>query len=152
MSLATTVNLNATTPAPATGAQNIVFADDSGSPTVNISATDPVMVGDTGAGGTAGNVPAPPAGSAGAGKYLKADGTFAVPAGTGVGTFVDELITMTGTSGAFSHAPATLIGLFLNGQRLTKLGLSPDFSTVGTAITLTVAAVSGDLYEAVYWY
>ena len=36
MSLATTVNLNASTPAPASGTQNIVFADDSGTPTVNI--------------------------------------------------------------------------------------------------------------------
>ena len=152
MSLATTANLNATTPAAAAGLQNVVFADDAGSPTVNISATDPVMVGDTGTGGKAGNVPAPPAGSAAAGKFLKADGTFQVPAGGGVGTFVDELITMTGTSGAFSHAPATLVGLFLNGQRLTTLGLTPDFSFVGTAITLTTTASPGDLYEAVYWY
>lgn len=152
MSLATTVNLNATTPAPAAGLQNVVFADDAGTPTVNISATDPVMVGDTGTGGTAGNVPKPAAGTAAAGKFLKADGTWAVPAGGGLGTFEDELIAMTGTSGAFAHAPATLIGLFLNGQRLTTLGSAPDFSYIGTAITLTVAAVSGDIYEAVYWY
>ena len=152
MSLATTANLNATTPAAATGLQNVVFADDAGSPTVNISSTDPVMVGDTGTGGKAGNVPPAPAGSAAAGKFLKADGTFAVPAGGGLGTFEDELITMTGTSGAFAHAPATLVGLFLNGQRLTTLGLTPDFSYIGTAITLTTAADPGDLYEAVYWY
>jgi len=152
MALASIVNLNATTPAPATGKQNIVFVTDGGSPEVNVSATDPVMVGDSGSGGTAGNVPAPPAGSAAAEMFLRADGTFAVPAGTGIGTFADELITMSGTSGAFAHAPTTLIGLFLNGQRLTTLGASPDFSYTGTAITLTVAAVSGDLYEAVYWH
>ena len=75
MSLASTVNLNGSTPAPASGQQNIAFADDAGSPTVNISATDPPMVGDTGTGGTGGNVPAPPSGSAAAGKFLKADGT-----------------------------------------------------------------------------
>ena len=97
-------------------------------------------------------MPPAPAGSAAAGKFLKADGTFAVPAGGGLGTFEDELITMTGTSGAFAHAPATLVGLFLNGQRLTTLGLTPDFSYIGTAITLTTAADPGDLYEAVYWY
>ena len=57
MTLATTANLNATTPAPASGKQNIVFADDAGTPTVNISATDPAMVGDTGSGGTAGKCP-----------------------------------------------------------------------------------------------
>jgi hypothetical protein len=43
--------------------------------------TAKTMVGDTGSGGTAGIVPAPPAGSAAAGKFLKADGTFAVPPG-----------------------------------------------------------------------
>lgn len=42
------------------------------------------VVGDSGSGGTKGLVPAPSAGSAAAGKFLKADGTFAVPPGTGV--------------------------------------------------------------------
>jgi hypothetical protein len=37
------------------------------------------VVGDSGAGGTKGLVPAPAAGDAAAGKFLKADGTFAVP-------------------------------------------------------------------------
>lgn len=41
------------------------------------------MVGDSGSGGTKGLVPAPAAGDAAAGKFLKADGTFAVPTGTG---------------------------------------------------------------------
>ena len=84
MTLAATVNLNATTPAPASGLQNVVFADDSGAPTVNISATDPVMIGDSGTGGKAGNVPAPPAGSAAAKTFLSADGTFKAPAAPGV--------------------------------------------------------------------
>lgn len=52
MSLASTVNLNATTPAAPSGEQNILFADDGGTPTVNVSASDPPMVGDTGSGGT----------------------------------------------------------------------------------------------------
>jgi hypothetical protein len=39
------------------------------------------VVGDSGAGGTKGLVPAPGAGDAAAGKFLKADGTFAVPSG-----------------------------------------------------------------------
>jgi len=38
-----------------------------------------VMVGDASSGGTAGLVPAPGAGDAAAGKFLKADGTWAVP-------------------------------------------------------------------------
>lgn len=42
------------------------------------------VVGDSGSGGTKGLVPAPGAGDAAAGKFLKADGTFAVPPGSGV--------------------------------------------------------------------
>lgn len=43
----------------------------------------PAFVGDSGSGGTKGLVPAPASGDAAAGKFLKADGTFAVPAGGG---------------------------------------------------------------------
>ena len=50
-----------------------------------IPADVPVMVGDSGSGGVAGLVPAPAAGTAAALKYLKADGTWAVPAGSGIG-------------------------------------------------------------------
>lgn len=39
----------------------------------------PDMVGDSGAGGTRGYVPAPAAGDTAAGKYLKADGTWEIP-------------------------------------------------------------------------
>lgn len=41
------------------------------------------MVGDSGSGGTKGLAPAPAAGDAAAGKFLKADGTYAAPSGTG---------------------------------------------------------------------
>lgn len=41
------------------------------------------FVGDSGSGGTKGLVPAPASGDAAAGKFLHADGTFAVPPGTG---------------------------------------------------------------------
>jgi hypothetical protein len=41
------------------------------------------FVGDTGSGGTKGLVPAPAAGDAAAGKFLKADGSWAAPAGGG---------------------------------------------------------------------
>lgn len=152
MSLASTANFNATTPAAASGHQNVVFADDAGAPTVNISATDPVMVGDSGSGGTAGNVPAPASGTAAAGKFLKADGTWAVPPGSGAGTFEDEIVVMTGTAGSFAHSPANLIGLFKNGIRLSSLAGTPDFSYSGTTITLSVAAEMEDVYEAVYFY
>ncbi len=44
------------------------------------------MVGDSGSGGTKGLAPAPAAGDAAAGRFLKADGTWSVPAGGGGGT------------------------------------------------------------------
>lgn len=47
-----------------------------------------VFIGDSGAGGTTGLVPAPAAGDAAASKFLKADGTWAVGGGGGGGDFV----------------------------------------------------------------
>lgn len=44
------------------------------------------MVGDSGSGGTKGLVPAPAAGDTAAGKFLKADGSWSVPAGGGGGS------------------------------------------------------------------
>lgn len=207
MALADVLNFSNTTPAAPSGQQLIVPQNDAGSPTANQSFYDPVMTGDTGAGGLAGNVPAPPAGSAAAGKFLKADGTFSVPAGTGInqltgdvtagpgtgsqaatlantavtagsytsanitvdakgrltsaangsgaGTFLEEVITFSGTSGAFSHAPVRLFGLYRNGIRMTSLAGSPaiqTFSATGTAITLSTAAGGSDVFIAVYQY
>lgn len=45
-----------------------------------------VFVGDTGSGGVKGLVPAPGTGDAAAGKFLKADGTWAIPPGSGGGS------------------------------------------------------------------
>lgn len=159
MSLASIVNFTPTaasptpTPAPGSGLQCIVFANDGGSPTVNWSATDPVFTGDTGSGGLAGNVPAPPSGSAAANKFLHAGGSFqTIP---GVGTFLEEAITFSGTSGAFGHAPGRLYGLYRNGIRMTSLSGSPaiqTFSASGTAITLSTAAGGSDVFIAVYEY
>ena len=153
MSLADVLNFSSTTPAAPTGAQLITPQNDAGTPTANQSFYDPAMVGDTGSGGLAGNVPAPAAGTAAAGKFLKADGTWAVPAGTG--TFLEEVITFTGTSGSFSHTPTRLFGLYRNGIRMTSLAGSPaiqTFSATGTAITLSTAAGGSDVFIAVYQY
>jgi len=48
-----------------------------------VTATLTNMVGDSGSGGAKGLVPAPAAGDAAASKFLKADGTWAVPSGGG---------------------------------------------------------------------
>lgn len=62
------------------------------------------VVGDAGAGGTKGLVPAPAAGDAAAGKFLKADGTFAVPSGTGAEPGANSDITsMDGLTGALQY-------------------------------------------------
>jgi hypothetical protein len=50
------------------------------------------MVGDSGAGGTKGLVPAPAAGDASAGRFLKADGTWAAPSGSGAPSDADYLV------------------------------------------------------------
>ena len=148
MSLATTANLNATTPAAAAGLQNVVFADDAGSPTVNISATDPVMVGDTGTGGKAGNVPAPPAGSAAAGKYLKADGTWAVPPGGSAGA-----LTINPQTASYTVLSSDLGAIIQeNSSSAVTVTLPVSFSTgfvlwvknVGSGVC-TVQAASGNI-------
>lgn len=51
----------------------------------NFTKAIPAVIGDSGSGGTKGLVPAPGAGDAAAGKFLKADGTFAVPSGSAPG-------------------------------------------------------------------
>ena len=154
MTLASTVNLNAATPAPASGKQNIVFADDAGSPTVNISASDPAMVGDTGSGGTGGNVPAPASGDAAAGKFLKADGTWAVPSGSGIGTFTQEVVTFSGTAGTLAHTPVGggFFALFRNGILMIPTGSGvQSYSITGASITLAVTA-GGDSFYALYYH
>jgi hypothetical protein len=89
----------------------------------DVSAYMPVMVGDTGTGGASGAVPAPPAGSAAAGKFLEANGTWAIPAGGGGGgvnaqsvsytaqpTDAGKLIAMNSSLGLTLAMPATSPG------------------------------------------
>jgi hypothetical protein len=72
------------------------------------------MVGDSGSGGTKGLVPAPAAGDAAGGKYLKADGTWASPSG-GSGKILQVVLaekkdpaSVTGTTfGSVFTAPIT---------------------------------------------
>jgi hypothetical protein len=129
MSVPTTaIKLSGTTPPPPSGQQAIVFASDGATPQQSVSASDPTFVGDTGSGGLAGNVPAPPAGSAAAGKFLSASGTFEVPAGGG------------GGGGTTQYAePITFNGeiLFFGGD-LLMIGASTDSSGGGSSLPTPV--------------
>jgi hypothetical protein len=145
MPIATALNFSSTTPPAPTGKQLIVPQNDAGAPTCNESFYDPMMVGDTGTGGLAGNVPAPAAGDAAAGKLLGAGGSFIA--------FTEEVVTFSGTAGTLGHAPRGIVNLYRNGIRMTTLAGSPAISTyskTGAALTLSIAAGGSDVLIAVY--
>jgi hypothetical protein len=64
------------------------------------------VVGDSGAGGTKGLVPAPASGDAAAGKFLKADGTWATVSSSGTVTSV-SVVTANGVSGSVATSTTT---------------------------------------------
>lgn len=80
----------------------------------------PDFVGDSGSGGWKGAVPAPAAGDAAAGKFLKADGTWAAPAGGGSTASTTEVLT--GTDNAKSVTPDALAALWEKGSDVASAG------------------------------
>lgn len=102
------------------------------------------MVGDSGSGGTKGLVPAPGAGDAAAGKFLKADGTFAVPPGTatggagGIGDVVGQSSSVDSEIALFSGTGGKTI------KRATGSGLVKATSGVYSTVTAPSGAVVGD--------
>lgn len=84
-----------------------------------------VMVGDSGSGGTKGLVPAPAAGDAAAGKFLKADGTYAAPSGTGAPSSA-QYVTLALDSG-------------LSAERVLTAGTNIGITDGGANSTVTVA-------------
>lgn len=120
----------------------------------------PVMVGDSGSGGSAGIVPAPAAGDAAAGKFLKANGTWATPAG---GASSPRLYTQT-TVAAGDTVTDSCTGTgcdFASGTYTFSAGsFCPSVGTVYHIITaglLTTVASTGagnageDLYVGGNW-
>lgn len=79
------------------------------------------MVGDSGAGGTKGLVPAPAAGDAAAGKFLKADGTWGAPP-TG---------TESGAYGFFAMQSAPIGWLACYGQTVSRTTYAALYAAIG---------------------
>lgn len=86
------------------------------------------MVGDSGSGGTKGLVPAPAAGDAAAGKFLKADGTWAVPASGGGGSskVPGEVFWFAGTTPPSGS-------LLADGSAVSRTTYAALFAAIGTA-------------------
>ena len=119
-----------------------------------------IMLGDAGAGGTKGAVPAPGAGDAAAGKFLKADASWGVPSVNPLPIFVDNETptgAVPGTVYTLAHAPSPAASLKLykgngtGGSVLLKAG-GVDYALVGLTITLGSATITGDYLLADYRY
>jgi hypothetical protein len=151
------------------GADRIMFWDDSDGvvtwlaptgalviTTTSISVNN--MVGDSGAGGTAGLVPAPASGDAAANKFLKADGTWTAPSGSGdvvgpasstdlaVARFdgmtgkllQDGPVTIADTTGLISGSRFANAGLRLEDTNASHLLTSSPGSNITADRTLTL--------------
>jgi hypothetical protein len=106
------------------------------------------FTGDSGAGGAVGLVPAPASGDAAAAKFLKADGTWQVPAGGGGGSGTVNSGTAgqlgyyaTSTTAISGNANATIssgaLSLGINATTLGTLGL---FGNTSGKITIQPAS------------
>lgn len=93
------------------------------------------LVGDSGAGGTKGLVPAPAAGDTAAGKFLKADGSWSAPSGTGAPSSA-EYITAALDSGLSAERVGT-----------NAYGVTWDFGTASQAklkVTQAIQVAASD--------
>jgi len=100
------------------------------------------FVGDSGSGGVRGTVPAPGAGDAAAGKYLKADGTFAVPPGTGAGAVTSVALTVPSwltVSGSPVTSTGTLAVTATSGEPANQVLATPDGTTGAVGLRALVA-------------
>lgn len=137
-----------------------------------VAADLPVMTGDAGSGGVKGLAPAPGAGDAAAGRFLRADGSWAAPAGGGGAAIADNLLingdfqinqrAFAGgalSAGAFGHdrwkaatggANATLSGFVVtlaSGEleQVIEPAVFGFASLASTAMTISAEAPSADL-------
>lgn len=134
-----TPDISITLPSDATkyldGTGNFTVPAGSGGTVTSVATTAPItggtitttgtiavstMTGDSGSGGATGVVPAPASGDAAAGKFLKADATWAVPPGSGTGamTLISSNVlsgaaasfSFTSISGSYNHLQLIVVG------------------------------------------
>lgn len=111
----------------------VTATDNAGNGSTDIAVPD--MVGDSGSGGTHGLVPAPGAGDAAAGKFLKASGSFAIP---------PTMVGDSGSGGTAGYAPApgagdNAAGKFLSaGGTYVNPGSNP--ASFNTGLVYAIAA------------
>jgi hypothetical protein len=100
------------------------------------------VVGDSGAGGTKGLVPAPAAGDAAAGKFLKADATWEAPGGGGViAPLVIEDANTVAQRNATNAQTFNLYRTFTDAANYERVRLAPDGS--GNFLVIAEAAGTG---------
>jgi hypothetical protein len=94
------------------------------------------MVGDSGSGGTKGLAPAPGSGDAAAGKYLKADGTYQVPPGTGGSTTRQLTFIFDGGGSVISTGEKDTVRISVTGTITRWVMLSLDGTTGSIVVDL----------------
>lgn len=125
----------------------------------NFEASLSAMVGDSGTGGTKGVVPAPGAGDAGAGKYLKASGVWDVPSGAGTGDVTgpslataDGIAVYNGTTGKIikngSATIAQLSPVAGSSSIVTTGTLTGGATGAGFTVALGTSTITGILTSA----
>lgn len=164
-SFATTIANNAVTNAKAGQmAANTLKGNNTGSTanSADLTATQATamlnpLVGDSGSGGTKGLSPAPASGDAAAGKFLKADGTWAVPPGSGGGSGTvtsASVVTANGLAGTVANStttPAitlstTVTGILKgNGTAISAAASGTDYALPNANTTGTAANITGTL-------
>lgn len=94
------------------------------------------MVGDSGAGGTKGLVPAAAAGDAAASKYLKADGTWATVSASGGQTVVDYIVAASG--GDYTTLGAALTAAAAGSTIWVKSGTYTESAITSSTANITI--------------